>query len=296
MKRYISSASASSNSKLVSALDYLLRCTIDFDNFLEDIVEGLAFAADIELPEEYDEDKMLKTVLNQLVEQRSEVIPSDIIYIFTEFSEMLLEEISTSRPSGKNSKLYKVITTIYNQIGEFPGGDAVKKAIEDNIFSSDLVEGNAAEIGSAIGHIYWKYITRKEYGVRSNTASATGTSIGCRDDDVINGKYKYAFVQDISSYYYEDTRKLHPNMPGDTGFMFKFYNEGADVYADVFNVFTVPSNVKGVVTWDIGTTILDTIKINGTDEAAIESASREIANWYNTHVDEAIEAAVQYAG
>ena len=66
MKRYISSASASSNSKLVSALDYLLRCTIDFDNFLEDIVEGLAYAADIELPEEYDEDKMLKTVLNQL--------------------------------------------------------------------------------------------------------------------------------------------------------------------------------------------------------------------------------------
>lgn len=295
MKRYVKSASATSSSKLVSALDYLLRCTIDWDNDLEDIVNGLAFAADIELPDEYDEDRMLKTVLKQLVDQRSNTIPEYIIYPFTEYPETLLEEISTSSPSGKKSKLYKVISVIYSQIGEFPGGDAVKKAIEDNIFSSSLIEGNAAEIGYAIGHIYWEYITQPEYGVRSNFASAVGVSNGCRDDKVVNGKYKYGFVQEISSYYYEDLRKNNPGMPMDTGYVVKFYNEGADVYADIFNVYTVHSKVEGVAEWDIGTTVLDTIKINGTDEAAIESAAREIADWYNTHVDAAIESAVQYA-
>ena len=86
MKRYISSASASSNSKLVSALDYLLRCTIDFDNDLEDIVNGLAFAADIELPDEYEAGKMLKTLLKQLVDQRSSTIPEYILYTFTRSS------------------------------------------------------------------------------------------------------------------------------------------------------------------------------------------------------------------
>ena len=296
MKRYISSASASTNSKLVSALAYVIRSTMDMGDYLVDIVEGLADLGGIELPDDYNTDRMFKSVLNQLVDQKSVAIPDSIIYDFTEYPEMMLEEISTSSPSGKKSKLYKAINTIYNEIGAFPGGDSVKKAIEENIFNSALVEGNAAEIGYAIGHIYWKYITRPEYGNRSNTASAVGVSVGARDDKVINGKYKYAFVQDISSYFYSDLRKKNPGMPSDTGYMVKFYNEGADVYADFFNMYAVPSSVRSVLTWDVGKKVLNTIKINGTDESAIESASREIADWFNTHVEDAIESALHYAG
>lgn len=295
MKRYISSARKSSGSNLVSALREVIHSTLDMGDYLEDVVEGYADMGGIELPEDYDPDEMLNTVLTELVNKRSAAIPDSIVYNFTEFPGMLLDEISTSRPSGKQSKLYKAIETIYSQIGEFPGGDKVKKAIEDTIFNSSLIEGDAAEIGYAIGRIYWKYITSPEYGVRSNTASAVGVSNGCRDPETINGKYKFAFEQDISSYYYKDLYRNTPDMPSATGYMVKFYNEGSDVCGDFFNLYTVPSSTKGVVTWDIGTTVLHTIKVAGSDDAAIESAAKEIAEWYDSHVDEAIEAAVQYA-
>lgn len=295
MKRYISSARKSSSSNLVSALREVIHSTLDMGDYLEDVVEGYADLGGIELPEDYDPDEMLNTVLTELVNKRSAAIPDSIVYNFTEFPGMLLDEISTSRPGGKQSKLYKAIETIYSQIGEFPGGDKVRKAIEDTIFNSPLIEGDAAEIGYAIGSIYWKYITSPEYGVRSNTASAVGVSNGCRDPETINGKYKFAFEQDISSYYYKDLYMNTPDMPSATGYMVKFYNDGTDVYGDFFNLYTVPSSTKGVVTWDIGTTVLHTIKVAGSDDAAIESAAREIAEWYDSHVDEAIEAAVQYA-
>lgn len=295
MKRYISSARKSSGSNLVSALREVIHSTLDMGDYLEDVVEGYADMGGIELPEDYDPDEMLNTVLTELVNKRSAAIPDSVVYNFTEFPGMLLDEISTSRPSGKQSKLYKAIETIYSQIGEFPGGDKVKKAIEDTIFNSSLIEGDAAEIGYAIGRIYWKYITSPEYGVRSNTASAVGVSNGCRDPETINGKYKFAFEQDISSYYYKDLYRNTPDMPSATGYMVKFYNEGSDVCGDFFNLYTVPSSTKGVVTWDIGTTVLHTIKVAGSDDAAIESAAKEIAEWYDSHVDEAIEAAVQYA-
>lgn len=296
MKRYISSARKAPSSNLVAALREVIHSTLDMGDYLEDTVEAYADLGGIELPEDYDPDEMLNTVLTELVNKRSAAIPDSIVYNFTEFSDMLLEEISTSRPSGKQSKLYKAIATIYSQIGEFPGGDKVKKAIEDTIFNSPLIEGDAAEIGYAIGSIYWKYITSPKYGVRSNTASAVGVSIGCRDAEVINGKYKYAFAQEISSYYYRDLRGANPDMPSGTGYMVKFYNDGSDVYGDFFNLYTVSSSTKGVVTWDIGTTVLHTIKVAGSDDATIEAAAKEIAEWYDSHVDEAIEAAVQYAG
>lgn len=296
MKKYIGAARKSSGSNLVSALCDVINSTLDMGDWLEDVVEGYADLGGIDLPEEYDADEMLKSVLTELVNERSAAIPDSIVYNFTDYSDMMLEEISTRKPSGKNSKLYKAIETIYSQIGEFPGGDKVKKAIETTIFSSPLIEGDAAEIGYAIGCIYWRYITSPEYGTRSNTASAVGVSIGCRDAAVLNGKYKYAFAQDISNYYYRDLRSQNPNMPSGTGYMVKFYNDGSDVYGDFFNLYTVPSSTKGVVTWDIGTTVLHTIKVAGSDDAAIESAAREIAEWYDAHVEDAINAAVQYAG
>ena len=188
MKRYISSSGRSSSSNLVSAISYVLKSTMEMGDSLEDIVEGLAFADDsIELPDEYDAEEMLNSILTQLVDQQSADLVDFIRYGFVEYPDMMLMEISTSSPSGTNSKLYNAIKTIYSQIGEFPGGEELKEVIEKNIFGSPITEGNAAEIGYLIGQLYWKYITRKEYGVRSNTASAVGVSIGCRD--AIGGKY-----------------------------------------------------------------------------------------------------------
>lgn len=294
MKRYIRLSSNLGSSDLVDALCVVIYSTLDMGDYLEDVVGTYAQLGGIELPDDYDADVMLIKVLTELVNQHSEIIPEGIIYNFTEYSDMLLDEIAMSRPSGKQSNLYKSINTIYSQIGKFPGGDSVKRAIEENIFSSPLVEGVAAEIGYAIGQIYWRYINRPEYGVRSNNASAIGVSNGCRSPKAINGKYKFAFMQDISSYYYEDLM-VQNHMPPFTGYMVKFYDDGSDVYADFFNLFVV-SSTGGVANWDIGTTVLHTIKINGSDDAAIESAAHEIADWYDDHVDEAIDAALDYAG
>jgi hypothetical protein len=293
MKRYIKSSGNSSDSRLVSAIIKVIWSCFGMGDSYSDIVEGLADLGNIDLPEDdYDEDKMLKSILNQLVAQRSSAIPEFIIYNFTEYPDMLLEEISTDSPSGKDSKLYKAIKTIYNRIGEFPGGDAVKSAIKENIFNSDLIMGNAAEIGYAIGSVYWKYIKSKEYGVRSNTACAIGVSMGCRD--AIGGKYKYAFMQDISSYFYSDLRKQNPQMPSDTGYMLKFYNDRQAVCADVFNLYTVPSSTSGVVTWDIGNNIIHTFTFTEFDDAGIDTAAHEIADWYDSHVQDAIDAALNY--
>lgn len=292
MKRYIIASHSSSN-KLVSALSTVLLSTLDMGDYVEDIVEGLADMGEIDLPEDYDPDEMLNSVLTQLVNQRSAVIPDSIIYSFTEYPDVLLEEISTSSPSGKKSNLYKAIYTIYSQMDTFPNGSAVKAAIEDNIFSSDLIDGNAAEIGYIIGSTYWKYIKSPEYGVRTNDAATVGVSIGCRE--AISGKYKYAFVQDISSYYYSDLRKGHPEMPAFTGYMVKFYNDGNAVCADVFNMFVISDkNVQGVAEWEISDQILHTFTITEFDDIAIEAVSQDIARWYDDHVQEAIAAAVQY--
>lgn len=288
MKRYIKSSGSSSDSRLVSALVEVLLSTLDMGDYVEDLVEGLADLGNIELPEEYDADTMLTSVLTQLVAQQSSAITDYIIYPFTEYPEMLLEDISIRTPSGKDSKLYKAIQVIYDHIGEFPGGDAVKSAIAENIFSSELISGNAAEVGYAIGNLYWKYIKSEEYGVRSNFASAVGVSHGCRE--AIGGKYKYAFMQDISSYYYSDLREEHPEMPSATGFMLKFYDyDNTTVCADVFNLFQ--NN-----TWDIGNQVIYTFTFNNIDDAGIDAAAREVAAWYDAHVQDAIDAALNYAG
>ncbi len=292
MKRYIYSSKGSSDSQLVTALALVLLSTLDMGDSVDELVDGLAFNADIELPDDYDEDDMLNSVLTQLVSQRSATLPDTLIYTFTEFADMLLEEISTSKPSGKDSKLYKAIQTIYNRIGEFPSGDTVKAAIEDNIFNSDLVQDNVGEIGYAIGNLYWRYITSKEYGVRSNTASAIGVSNGCRE--AIGGKYKFAFMQDISNYYYSDLYTSTPDMPSATGYMVKFYKEGQAVCADVFNLYQVPSGTSGVVTWDIGDQVLDTFTTTEFDDVGIDNAAHEIADWYDSHVQDAIDAAYKY--
>lgn len=293
MKRYIYAARGSSDSKLVAALALVFLSTLDMGDSVDDLVEGLAFNADIELPEDYDEDDMLNSVLTQLVSQRSATIPDALSYTFTEFADMLLEDISIHKPSGKDSKLYKAIKVIYDRMGEFPNGDAVKSAIEDNIFSSDLVKDDVAEIGYAIGNLYWRYIKSKEYGVRSNTASAVGVSIGCRD--AIGGKYKFAFMQDISSYYYKDLYMNNKGMPSDTGYMLKFYKDGQAVCADVFNLYQISSGTSGVVTWDIGNQVLDTFTFTEFDDASIDNAAHEIADWYDSHVQDAIDAAYNYA-
>ena len=294
MKRYISSASGnSSNSRLVSALTEVIWSTLDMGDYISDVVESLADLGDIELPDDYDEDKMLKSVLNQLVSQHSSAIPDYFIYIFTEYPETLLREISTRSPSGKQSKLYKAIKTIYNSIGEFPGGGEIKSAIEENIFNSNLIEDNAAEVGYAIGNLYWQYIKSKEYGMRSNFASAVGVSVGCRR--AIGGKYKYAFVQNISSYYYSDLRDKHPEMPLDTGYMIKFYKKGNAVCADVFNQYSVyPTPGSNYVEWKVGDQVIYTFTFTEFDDAGIDAAAREVAAWYDSHVQDAIDAAVSY--
>ena len=229
-----------------------------------------------------------------MVAERSDVIPETLMYTFDEieFVDMLLEEISTSKPSGKTSKLYKAIKTIYDHIGEFPGGAAVKVAIENNIFNSDLVQDNVGEVGYAIGNLYWRYITSEEYGVRSNFASAIGVSNGCRD--AIGGKYKFAFMQDISNYYYEDLYMSNKGMPSATGYMLKFYKSGQAVCADVFNLYQVPSGTSGVSTWDIGNQVLDTFTFTEFDDAGIDNAAHEVADWYDSHVQDAIDAALNY--
>ena len=302
MKKYISASGSSSDAKLVSALIAVIWSAFDMGDSLSDIVEGFADQGGIDLPDEYNADEMLKSVLKQLVAQRSAAIPESFIYYFTEYPNILLDEISTDSPSGKDSKLYKAIQTIYDRIGEFPGGDSVKTAIEENIFNSERVEGNAAEVGYAIGLEYWRYIKSKEYGVRSNTASALGVSIGCRE--AIGGKYKYAFMQDISSYYYKDLYKQHSGMPSATGYMVKFYNQGNTVFADIFNLFQVPSSTPGVVTWDIDDAPVYTFDFSeyfGDDavvryDSAVETVSKAIAAWLDAHVEDAIESALEYKG
>lgn len=295
MKRYIYSSNGSTDSQLVSALITVTLATLDMGTYIDDVVESYAHLGNIELPEEYDEDEMLKSVLTQLVATRSSVIPDTLMYTFDEieFVDTLLEDISIRKPSGKNSKLYKAIKTIYDRIGEFPGGDAVKVAIENNIFNSDLVQDNVGEVGYAIGNLYWRYITSEEYGVRSNTASAVGVSNGCRD--AIGGKYKFAFMQDISNYYYEDLYMNNKGMPSATGYMLKFYKSGQAVCADVFNLYQVPSGTSGVTTWDIGNQILDTFTFTEFDDAGIDDAAHRVADWYDTHVQDAIDAAYNYA-
>ena len=301
MKRYIIASGGSSDSKLVSALIDIMYSTMGMGDSVSDLIEGIAYSDDIDAGEfydpyeDYDADEVFRSMLSALVAKHSADIPDLIQYYFTEYDDTLLEEISTGSPSGKQSDLYKEIELIYDRMGEFPGGDVVKSAIEENIFNSNLIEDDAAELGYAIGHTYWQYIKSKEYGVRSNTASAVGVSIGCRD--AIGGKYKYAFAQDISSYYYKDTYMSHKGMPSFTGYMLKFYKDGSALCADVFNLFCVSSKtVPNLAEWDIYDDVIYTFTFTDLDADGIDRASREIADWYDAHVQDAIDAAVNYRG
>lgn len=265
---------------LKDAVIYIILSSLDMGDSLLDEAEYLADRAEIEYDNIIDTaDDILNRALDQLISTRSAAICEYLKYYFTD--EYVVDHIfdAVVRSPGHlfDSEMYTAIKTLYTDIGSFPGGRVIQLAIQDNILDP-LGDYNidASRVGSQIGHIYWRYVTRPEYGEVSNS----GASTGHREN--IDG-YVYQFSKDISSYYFKD------DFPGQiipwcVGFICRFREAERDVIADIFAFAR-----RGPDDEVVESLPAYSITISEFDDTALDQASQIIADYFNDGVEYAID-------
>ena len=269
-----------SSMSLEDAVISLIFNSVDMGGSLQDDAEYLAQAAGInyDINIEPAED-VLTMALTKLVTTRSSELCEYLKnYFDDEYSiEQIFDAIISSWELTGSSEIYVAVKVIYADISMFPGGRIVQNAIQTNILDPlGAYDIDAAKVGKHIGNLYWMLIDRPEYGEVSNSGDTLGHYI-------FDKTYSYQFSKDISSYYFHD-RCPNTHCPWNVGFVCKFRGEGRNVVADIFAYVTLDSQ---------NTIISDTpvysVIISDFDEASISAATRQIADWYNTHVDDAID-------
>jgi len=267
---------------LEDAAFYLICSSMDMGDSLRDEAEYLADKAGIAYDTNLDTDEeILKSALDKLVAMRSSELCEYLKYYFTdEFSvDNIFDDIVRSKGHLYDSDTYLAVKTIYADIGGIPGGHVIQDAIQTNILEPlGTYNIDAARVGSQIGHLYWQYVTAPEFGGVTNGGSVTG----CREDDTSDG-YVYQFYRSISNYYFRDN---YPGkvIPWEVGFVCRFRESGREVIADIFNWAKLETYDE--ITVDIPAY---SITISEFDDENIDTVSQEIGDWFNTHVNDAIE-------
>ena len=224
-------------------------------------------------------DSLIDNAISELIRIKSSTLTEYLKYFFTEpdLIDEIFEDVVTSSMPAHRSLMFIAVHTIYEGIGGIPGGNVIKHAIQQNIYDplGDFPV-DAAKVGWAIGHIYWRYVTAPEYGPRSNGMMSVGHTVQ-------GSKYSYEFTKEISSYHYSD-RSHARLLPRGVGYTCKFRESESSVIADIYAI-AVYSNTSEVIanTPDYSVTISDF------EDKDIEAASHEIADWLNGHVEDAIE-------
>ena len=266
--------------ELTDAIFYVMSSNMGMGDSLIDEADYLAGAAGISY--DLDEDDAKDTILNaisELIRIKSSTLTEYLKYFFTEpdLIDEIFEDVVTSSMPAHRSLMFIAVHTIYEGIGGIPGGNVIKHAIQQNIYDplGDFPV-DAAKVGWAIGHIYWRYVTAPEYGPRSNGMMSVGHTVQ-------GSKYSYEFTKEISSYHYSD-RSHARLLPRGVGYTCKFRESESSVIADIYAI-AVYSNTSEVIanTPDYSVTISDF------EDKDIEAASHEIADWLNGHVEDAIE-------
>ena len=269
---------------LEDAIFYLISNSMDMGDSLRDEAEYLAQTAGIEYDTTIETDsEILNKALTKLVSTRSSDLCEYLKHYFDdEYSvEQIFNAIVDSWELIEDSIIYMVVKIIYADIGAFPGGRVVQNAIQTNILDPlGAYDIDAAKVGKRIGRVYWMLVDRPEYGDVSNSADAVGHLVS-------DGTYSYQFSKDISNYYFQD-RFPGQDCPWDVGFICKFRGEGRNVIADIF-AFTRIDSQNTIVS----NSPVCSIVISDFDDASISTATRQIADWYNTHVDDAIDFGIQ---
>lgn len=266
---------------LSASIGYVILSNMSMGDSIWDEAEYLAQQAGISYGTYEDEDpiELCHRAINALVHMKSSELTSYLKYYFTE-PEMvkdIFDYIVCSWGLTYRSPMYIAVHCIYENIGNIPGGNVVRKAIQENIY--DPLEDfaiDAAKVGRAIGEVYWQHISAPEYGPASNSGSTTG-HVTQHDE------YSYEFSKEISNYYFRD-RCSGPQCPRGVGFTCKFRESGPDVIADIYIIAVYSSN---------GEMISDTpaysVIISSFDFSDIIAAAKQIADYFNNNVEEAIE-------
>lgn len=265
---------------LKEAILYIILSNQDMGDSLLDEAEYLADQAGIEYDNLLESDEeILDRALDKLIASRSSDICEYLKYYFTDeyIVEHIFDEIVHSRGHLFDSEMYIAVKTLYTDIGRFPGGHVIQLAIQNNILNPlGTYDIEAARVGSQIGHLYWRYVTRIEYGGVGNGGGAEGCS---ENDD----GYVYQFHKTISNYYFKD-RFPGKVIPWEVGFVCRFRGAGRDVIADIF-VFAKRETNDEVYADQPSYSIT----ISDFDEMALDRAAHEIADWLNDNVEYAIE-------
>jgi len=275
---------ADSSMSLEDAIFYLISNSLDMGDSLRDEAEYLADQAGIEYDTTIDTDTdILNGALSKLVTTRSSALCEYLKYYFDDelYVEHIFDAIIGSWELTESSTIYVVVKIIYSDISAFPGGRVVQDAIQRNILDPlGTYDIDAAKVGKRIGHLYWMLVDRPEYGDVSNSASALGHLVS-------DGIYSYQFSKDISSYYFQD-RYPGQDCPWEVGFICKFRGEGRNVVADIF-AYTKIDSQNIIIADEPSLSVI----ISDFDDASISAATRQIADWYNTHIEDAIDFGIQ---
>lgn len=269
------------NDALINAIFYLIQtCRSLGDDDIEGTASFLAEESGIDYDEfEDDVDDTIMSALDILIDERSATIPEFLNYSFTD--EYLLDFIIDD--FAEDNKMQDNLQIIYNALGNFPGGNQVKANLKTNVFDFvDTYALDAAKVGYAIGHEYWKYVTNPVYGVKSNDVFTVGHVI-------TEGKYAYSFAKDISSYYYRDAYLDVSHLPGSVGYEFRFREDGDDVVVDIYPFATnlEPTNSYGT-TYTYADKPVDYIVISDFSADSISATAQTIAQWLDEYAMDAI--------
>jgi hypothetical protein len=271
---------------LADAIKYLILDTLSMGDSLWDEAEYLAQCAGIPYTDYLHEDTedLLDRAIKALIQSHSSELPTYLNYYFTEPDTVdeIFEQIVSSLSPTSRSQLFIAIHDIYENIGSIPGGNVVRKSIQQNIYGPlGDYDTEAIKVGKAIGQIYWKYITASEYGVISNSGSTTGYVLH-------DSEYAYEFSKEISDYYFRD-RCITGNCPRGVGFVCRFRGSGADVIADIFTT-AIFSRTEEVVS----DAPVFSITISDFDYS-VDNAAQQIAEYFSDNVDEAINFGINLA-
>lgn len=270
---------------LSDAIMYVITSSIDMGDSLWDEAEYLAQHAGISYGTYDDEDpaELLRKAITTLVRIKSSELTSYLKYYFTEpdMTGDIFDNIVSSWGLTYRSPMYIAIHDIYENIGNIPGGNVVRKAIQENVYTPlEDFAIDAAKVGKAIGELYWRYISAPAYGPISNGGSATGHIIHYDE-------YTYEFSKEISNYYFRD-RCSGPQCPRGVGFTCKFRESGPDVVADIYIIAVYSSNGEM-----ISDTPAHSVVISSFKDSDITVAARQIADYFNDNVEEAIEFGIR---
>jgi len=125
---------------LIEAFIYFNTFNMGMGDSLYDTAHWLADEAGLDLETNYeyyddldDEDLMLEA-LEKIVVNKPELIPNTLLYVFTE--DNLIEDVLDELESPYRKQMWENLDLVYETIGNFPGGDKVKEAMEKNIFDA----------------------------------------------------------------------------------------------------------------------------------------------------------------